>query len=268
MKKERKFLSIMISLFVLNCFMFMPTTAAAASLENIIEQYELKDKVSNFLLDVGKIVINNLSNMNADTPVHNSYQSKGSKELKDKIIVIDAGHGGHNPGAVKYGLREADNNLAVALKVEEMLKAKGAKVIMTRSSDISLASKTSPLRDELQARVNITNQHNADIFVSIHTNSNENEKVSGAMTFYYDDKSKKLADLIQQKMVDTTKATDKGTAYGNFLVLRNNEVPAVLVEMGFISNQTEALKLNEDSYRQDMAVGITNGIQSYFQNSI
>ena len=266
MKKERKIFAIIISVFVLNYFMLMPTTFAASALENIVTQYELKDKLNDFLLNVGQIMIKNLTNSNSSAETE--HQPHKSSELKDKVIVIDAGHGGHNPGAVRFGLREADNNLAVALKLEEILKNKGAKVIMTRTSDISLVDKTSPLRDELQARVDITNKNNADIFVSIHTNSSENSSAKGAMTFYYDDSSKKLAQSIQDQMVTSTNAPDKGTSYGNFLVLRNNEVPAVLVEMGFISNEEEAHQLNNTNYRQKMAVGIANGIQSYFNNSI
>lgn len=264
MKKERKILTIIISLFVLNYFMLMPAVSAASSLGDIVNQYELKDKISEFFLDMGKIVIRNLTNVKQQP----SYGMSEAAELKDKVIVIDAGHGGHNPGAVKYGLREADNNLAVASKVEEMLRAKGAKVVMTRRSDVSLAAKTSPLRDELQARVDIADRHNADIFVSIHTNSNDNANVNGAMTFYYDDKSKKLAASIQDSMIQASQAADKGTAYGNFLVLRNSKIPAVLVEMGFISNEAEAFKLNNDQYRQKLAAGITDGIQTYFRNSI
>lgn len=264
MKKREKFLSTMISIIVLNFFAIVPTTFAASMIEDVLVQFEVKEKVQNLLYDAGRKMIQNLSNS-----LSSKRESNGKEErLKGKKIILDPGHGGHNPGAVRYNLRESDNNLAVALKLKSILEGQGAQVTMTRSEDRALADKTSPLKDELQARVDIAHRNNADIFVSIHTNSNENTAINGAMTFYYNDASKKLAENVQNGMINATQAKDKGIDYGNFLVLRNNKVPAILVEMGFITNQEEALKLNENNYRAKMAVGIAEGIHDYFQKTL
>lgn len=191
-------------------------------------------------------------------------EQSSEQVLKGKKIVIDPGHGGTNPGAVKYGMRESDNNLAVSLKVKELLENYGAEVIMTRETDQSVAKEGLALKEELQARIDIANAQNADVFVSLHTNSNPNVDIAGAMTFYSNDTSKKLADDIQKSLIDHTNAADKGIEKENFYVLRNNEIPAVLVEMGFITNKKEAIKLNSDAYRADLASGITNGLIDYF----
>lgn len=191
-------------------------------------------------------------------------EQSSEQALKGKKIVIDPGHGGTNPGAVKYGMRESDNNLAVSLKVKELLENYGAEVIMTRETDQSVAKEGLALKEELQARIDIANAQNADVFVSLHTNSNPNTDIAGAMTFYSNDTSKKLADNIQKSLIGHTNAADKGIEKENFYVLRNNEIPAVLVEMGFITNKKEAIKLNSDAYRDDLASGIANGLIDYF----
>lgn len=184
--------------------------------------------------------------------------------LNGKIIVIDPGHGGSNPGATQYGMRESDNNLAVGLKLKKLLEDSGAKVIMTRDTDSSVAEEGVQLKQELQARVDLVDTNNADVFISLHTNANDNTDVHGAMTFYYNDMSKILANDIQISLIKLTKATDKGTEKENFYVLRNNEVPAVLIEMGFITNENEAIKLNDDIYRNELVSGIYRGIVNYF----
>lgn len=261
MKKNKQIISIILSVFILNVFVIMPAAYAASTIESILETYDAKGKIQNFLYDTGRNFLYNFSNsLKSDKPASGNLQ----QNLKGKRIVIDPGHGGHNPGAVRGDLQEADNNLAVALKLKDILKKQGAEVIMTRETDVSLVSANSALREELQARVDITNKSNADIFVSIHTNSSEDTSVNGAMTFYYNDASKRLANDVQAGMINSIKASDKGTAFGNYLVLRNNSVPAILVEMGFISNKAEALKLNEDGYRNKIAQGLASGITNYF----
>ena len=104
--------------------------------------------------------------------------------LSGKTVIVDAGHGGYNPGAIANGSIEKDNNLAVALLLEKQLKEAGATVIMTRSTDRAVATKVTSLRSELQARVDIAERNDGDIFVSIHSNSNDNPNFHGAMTFY------------------------------------------------------------------------------------
>lgn len=198
-----------------------------------------------------------------------SVPSSGSKggELNGRVIVVDPGHGGNNPGAVDHNTRESDNNLAVGLKLRDKLVQAGAKVIMTRDTDRNVAAIGSSLSTELQARLDIVEANHADIFVSVHTNENSNSQITGATTYYPQGKSSRLAEAIQAGIINSTNAVDKGSLPETFYVLRNNTVPATLVEMGFISNANEAALLASDSYRAKMATGIYNGIVQYFRNS-
>ncbi|SMC65089.1 N-acetylmuramoyl-L-alanine amidase family protein [Sporomusa malonica] len=186
--------------------------------------------------------------------------------LRGKVIVIDPGHGGSNPGAVANGTRETDNNLAVSLKLRDKLTKAGAKVVMTRETDRTVASEGSSLGQELAARVDIAEANNADIFVSVHSNSNPNPEIYGAMTFFPSGKSSKLALEVQDNIIRETGAADKGTSSATFYVLRNTTMPSILVEMGFVSNTGEARKLQEDSYRNKIAQGIFNGVVKYLNN--
>lgn len=187
--------------------------------------------------------------------------------LKNKIIVVDPGHGGSNPGAVANNTKEADNNLSVALKLRDKLVQAGAKVIMTRETDRTVAPEGSSLSKELEARVSLANSNQADVFVSIHSNSNSDPNIKGAMTFYPTGKSSALASAVENAMVVQTGAIDKGTSSANFHVLRNTSMPSTLVEMGFVSNKEEAAQLNSDSYRNKLAQGIFTGIVNYFNKN-
>ncbi|MBC8016681.1 MAG: N-acetylmuramoyl-L-alanine amidase [Sporomusaceae bacterium] len=187
---------------------------------------------------------------------------KGS--LNGKVIVIDPGHGGSNPGAVANNTRESDNNLAVGLKLRDKLVQAGAKVIMTRETDRTVAPAGSSLGAELEARVSLAESKNADIFVSIHSNSNPDTSIAGAMTFYPRGKSSALAVEVQNTLIAETGAVDKGTSAATFYVLRNASMPSILVEMGFVTNAKEATLLNSDSYRAKIAQGLLNGIVKYF----
>lgn len=189
-----------------------------------------------------------------------------NETLKNKVIVIDPGHGGSNPGAVANNTRESDNNLAVALKLRDKLVQAGAKVIMTRDSDRTVAPEGNSLEDELEARAAIAEKNHADIFVSVHSNQNADSSIKGAMTFYQNGKSSTLASEIENSLVNETGAINKGTSSENFHVLRTTSMPSTLVEMGFVSNKEEAAQLNNDSYRNKLAQGISTGIINYFNN--
>lgn len=203
---------------------------------------------------------------NPATGIGGNSAPTGTGSLQGKVIVIDPGHGGSNPGAMGNNIREADNNLAVALKLKNLLLQNGAQVVMTRESDRTVAPEGSTLTEELAARLEIANTNHADLFVSIHTNENSDSTVNGLTTFYHSDGSLRLASAIQTEAIKSTGATDKGTATANYYVLRNSTMPAVLVEMGFLSNQAEAAKMGSDSYRSQIAKGIMAGIKDYFTN--
>ncbi|KYZ77243.1 cell wall hydrolase [Anaerosporomusa subterranea] len=186
--------------------------------------------------------------------------------LRGKVIVVDPGHGGHNPGAVSNGVQEADINLSISTLLRDKLSKEGAKVIMTRQSDNAVASNNSSLGQELQARVDIAEKNNADLFISIHSNSNPDKNIAGAMTFYPKDSSSQLAIDVQKALIEQTGAVDKSVASATFYVLRNTTMPSILVETGFVTNKQEALKLNDYSYQNKIAQGVYNGVIRYLQS--
>lgn len=186
--------------------------------------------------------------------------------LRGKVIVVDPGHGGHNPGAVANGVHEADVNLAISLLLRDKLLKEGAKVIMTRQTDVSVANKKSTLGQELQTRVDIAEKNAADLFISIHSNSNPDNRIDGAMTFYPQNKSSQLALDVQNALIKQTGALDKGAAPATFYVLRKTSMPSILVETGFLTNKQEAVKLKNASYQNKIAQGVFNGIVRYLQS--
>lgn len=195
-------------------------------------------------------------------PISEPIQDSGI--LRGKIIALDPGHGGTNPGAVGNGTKEADNNLAVASKLRDKLVQAGAKVVMTRSENRTVAPGGSSLGEELQARLDIAQANHADIFVSIHSNSNPDPSIAGAMTFYPSGKADELAQEVQNGIVRHTGAIDKGISPATFYVLRNAPITSILIEMGFVTNPREAILLQEDGYRNKIAAGAFDGIVRYF----
>lgn len=273
MKQMQRFLIAFFAIIVLqNTLLFSATQAAEIlpKMQTILQSEAVKTAVGETLADWGKVFLRNFAGslgLPLAQPERALAPVESSAALRGKTIAVDPGHGGANPGAVRYDLRESDNNLAVSLKLAKLLEAQGAQVVLTRASDQAVTKDGAALRDELQARVDLAAAKKADIFVSVHTNSAENTAVNGAMTFYYNETSLPLAKSIQKAMVAKTGAADKGEAYGNFLVLRNSKIPAVLVEMGFITNRAEAEKLASGDYRDRMAAGIAEGIAAYFKTN-
>ena len=185
--------------------------------------------------------------------------------VSNKIIVVDAGHGGWDPGMVSGKVEEKDINLSIARKLQVFLEQGGATVIITRLDDSDLAKSKA---GDMQARRLIANTSNADIFVSIHQNSYHSANVKGFQAFYFNesDNSKKLATCIQDSMKEFVNPGNKlsSRANKNYFVLKQTQMPAVLVECGFLTNYNERNKLTQDEYQEKIAWGIYLGIVKYF----
>jgi N-acetylmuramoyl-L-alanine amidase len=176
------------------------------------------------------------------------------------VIVIDPGHGGPDPGAVGIGgLREVEVVLPISLEVAALLEQQGAQVILTRSTERDL---------DLEPRVQIANRANADLFVSIHANaiSLSRPDVNGVETYYYGS-GNRLAQVIHSSIIQATGSVDRGVRRARFYVLRNTEMPAVLVEVGFVTGQNDARQLSDPAYRSQMAAAIARGILQYVQQN-
>ncbi|WP_170291656.1 N-acetylmuramoyl-L-alanine amidase [Heliobacterium mobile] len=175
-------------------------------------------------------------------------------------VMIDAGHGGYDTGAIGHsGVNEKDVVLAIAKIVQNRLSADHINVAVTRSSDIFVG---------LQERVDASQTYQPDIFVSIHANSSDNAEAKGTETFYRYDTFRSLAQTIQSTVIDRTQLTDRGVKRGNLWVLCRDDLPSVLVETAFISNPTEEKLLRSPAYQQKVADGIIVGIEKYLTSSM
>lgn len=185
--------------------------------------------------------------------------------LNRRVIVIDAGHGGFDPGMVSGKIEEKNINLSIAKKLQTYLEQGGATVIITRADDSDLGKGKS---SDMRARRLIANTSHADIFVSIHQNSFSSPSVKGAQVFYFNqsDNSQKLATYIQDRLREFVDSGNKykEKANNNYYVLKQTEMPAVLVECGFLTNSTERGKLTSEEYQEKIAWGIYLGIVDYF----
>ncbi|MCL2753691.1 MAG: N-acetylmuramoyl-L-alanine amidase [Defluviitaleaceae bacterium] len=185
----------------------------------------------------------------------------------NRVVVIDAGHGGWDPGKVSAaGHEEKDINLAIVLYLQQFLESSGNIVVFTtRADDVALGDKK---RADLMSRVNMPTDMQADIFVSIHQNAFAKASAKGAQTFYYENslESKRLAELIQSRIKTSLDLENKMEAKANtvYFLLKETKTPAVIVECGFLTNTNEANKLITEEYQQKVAWAIYLGIMDYF----
>ena len=189
--------------------------------------------------------------------------------VKNKIITIDPGHGGSDSGAVgPNGYTEKEGAFVISQKVASILNQSGAKVVMTRDSDVDVYGPNASARNELQARVDVGNRVNSDIFVSIHCNAFVNPAANGTQTFYYGSsyQGQRLAQSIQEKMIEANGLRDRGISTCNFYVVKHSYMPAVLIETAFITNYDEEALLSDDEWQTTMAKAIAEGINEYFSN--
>ena len=177
--------------------------------------------------------------------------------LEDKVIVLDAGHGGSDTGAVgTYGTTEKSVTLAVALKTEKILQDSGMKVVMTRRTDIDVASPDASNVQELQARVDKIPPQ-ADLFISIHCNAFTNPASHGMETYYHGANygGQRLAQLLNEELAKFGGLFNRGVKAANFYVIKRANCPASLIELGFITNPDEEVLLDDDHYQNILAGG-------------
>ncbi len=187
-----------------------------------------------------------------------------------KVVVIDPGHGGIDGGAVSVlGDAEKDINLAIGLKLRDMLKEKDIGVIMTRDTDIGLYGDADSNKKvvDMKNRCKLANESGADLLVSIHQNNYQSEGVKGAQVFYYShsQEGEKAALAIQDKLIENLDKENgrKAKANDNYYILINVECPAVIAECGFLSNYGEAELLKSEEYQEKVADALCQGICEY-----
>lgn len=179
---------------------------------------------------------------------------------RNTIVVIDAGHGGHDPGAVGSKVYEKVLALKASKRLQKRLEEAGFKVLMTRMDDVYM---------QLSARSSIANNVGADLFVSVHINAHNSKKASGIETLYGTEKERLLATHIQKEMIAVSGAINRGVVRRPELyVIRNTKMPAVLCELGFLSNEDDQARLLQDSYLYSLSDAISRGIKKYIDPTL
>ncbi|WP_411893051.1 GBS Bsp-like repeat-containing protein [Streptococcus salivarius] len=201
--------------------------------------------------------------------------SRGNYDVLNKVIYLDAGHGGYDPGASYFGISEKSLTLAIQSRVKAKLEAEGYQVMTTRTSDTYV---------DLTDRSRAANASESDIFVSIHINASGSSAAQGIETYYYQpyaeypsrinatyhanptrlSMSDTLANAIQSSLINATGAQNQGVKRQTFAVLRETTAPAVLLELGFLSNPQEAARLTTSAYQETLANAIVAGIKRYY----
>ena len=194
--------------------------------------------------------------------------------IADKVIVLDAGHGGIDGGAEsKNGVLEKDLNLKITLKLKEILERENIKVLLTRDSDSDLSdneneSIKSRKNQDLNKRIEMINNSSANLLVSIHMNSFPQEKYSGWQTFYKKNciYSSEVAKLVQDNIKQVTQIENKRVPMeiNGVKIIEKSNIPSILIECGFLSNKQEAEKLNTEEYQEQIVQGIAKGIISWY----
>lgn len=222
--------------------------------------------------------------MTANTMIGQYKIGSDGAWIEQITVYLDPGHGSSDTGAYYGGIAERDINLKVSNKVASHLRKAGYNVIMSRETNKNSFSENS--RTDLFARAEDANKLGADIFVSVHHNAMPwNSGVAGIETYYYSVESahpplpgnldshndpariagsRKLANAIHKEVVGSTKAIDRGVRSGAYVVVRETKMPAVLLELGYMSNPNELKKLTTDSYQNTLAASIFKGIDAYF----
>jgi N-acetylmuramoyl-L-alanine amidase len=230
---------------------------------------------SNIIL-IGLIFALLLAIYSLNTNVDSQTAAAANKTADRKTVIVDAGHGGEDPGKISNysGLKEKDLNLKIAFKLKELLEKDNYNVIMTREEDkLVYKEGTTDIYykrlQDLTRRKEIMDNSGAHIVVSIHANSFPQSQYYGAQTFYPDQspESKKLAECIQKSLKDNVDKSNKREPQIKqpIVIIKNLRTPTTIVECGFLSNAEEEKKLGTDEYQALIAEAIKKGINSYFK---
>ena len=215
------------------------------------DEIRIYSKVKPLVANTPKTVVKKML-----PPIHKKNQPEISNLY---IVVIDAGHGGSDVGATRNNIYEKDITLKIAKKVDENLRKKNIKTFMIRDKDKTVS---------LAERSNFSNEKKPDVFVSVHVNSSLNEAIKGVETHYYKDDSIKYANSVHSefaKRVKSWKTNDRGLFKSQFYVINHTEAPAILCEIGFISNKEEREEIITSKRQEEIADAISEGIYNYLK---
>ena len=194
------------------------------------------------------------------------YSMELETKLLNKTIIIDSGHGGKDGGSVVNGILEKNINLQISLKLKDILIKNGANVIMTRDGDYDLSSPNVNRRkkSDFDNRISLINNASADLYISIHLNYLSDSRYSGAQVFYTKG-NEYLAEIMQESLASYLKTKMPAKKLSNTIYMyKKLNVPGVLIECGFLSNEKERNLLITDKYQERIALAIIKGIISYY----
>ena len=198
--------------------------------------------------------------------------SSGKVTAANKVVVLDSGHGGDDPGKIGVNqAKEKDVNLKIAKKIKKRMEKQGWKVVMTREKDVMLGDPEAGNKKihDMKARVELINKTMPQAAVSIHQNSYQDEQIHGAQVFYYShsEEGKRMAEVMQKALLAADEEnTRQAKANDTYYLLKRTEVPTIIVECGFLSNPEEAAKLIDPEYQKKLADAITEGIIACVEN--
>ena len=197
------------------------------------------------------------------------FKVNNNFELLGKVIYIDPGHGGTDPGAIYGNVNEADINLSISLVLRDMLSMRGAIVYMTREYNNDLSKPNSYLRkrSDLINRARMIDSSGADMYISIHLNASSNSSWKGAQVFYDDINvnNVRLANFIQEEFNDDLKSKRKVKEISDLYMYKNTKTLGVLAEVGFLSNSYERGLLLSQDYQKKISLSLTNAIIKYYK---
>ena len=184
----------------------------------------------------------------------NSASNISGENGQLRTVVIDPGHGGHDNGAQWGRVYEKHLALDTSVRLQNNLQALGYQTVMTRKSDYFVS---------LPQRVQMANRYKNAIFVSIHFNYTWKQDVHGLETFYYNAGGQRLAWFVQKSLLRHTRTTDRSAKFARYYVIRNTQIPSILVEGGFVSNEFERERIKSGRFREAIARGVAEGIHRY-----
>ncbi|HEU4964707.1 MAG TPA: N-acetylmuramoyl-L-alanine amidase [Bacilli bacterium] len=187
-------------------------------------------------------------------------------------VMIDPGHGGYDPGVLTDDVHEAQITLAVAKKVHTLLLQKGISAGMTRTTDTDYAEKgmrgSNAKRTDLAARLSITELSHAKLFVSLHANESSLATRGGAEVYYNEVQgAKELAELIQNNLHQLPDMSKRNARTGTYYLLRNQKIPALIIECGYLNFHAERARLQSPAYQEKIAQAVADGIESYLKQT-
>ena len=215
----------------------------------------LKVKIKNIIIILLLLVISSVNTATAQ-----------KLPLTGKVITIDPGHGGRDPGTIYQNILEKNLNLEISLKLEKELLKQGATVYMIRRTDIDLSSiyDSNKKRGDLYRRLLLIKEHKSDLYISVHINWYENSRYKGAEVLY--NSINKNNKILAEEIMDQFKGvlnSDRNIHTTDLYLYKNTIIPGVLVECGYLSNYQERKLLVDEEYQKNIAKALTNGIINY-----